>query len=702
MPYIYKFLFPVFLLCLAANNGFAQTDEPINSQDDQDAIERVMQQTDSENGAVNDNTLFEGLEALAKNPIDLNKAEEEDFKILTELQSLNDIQVQSLLTYRKKYGDLITVQELQAVPNWDIETIRRMLPFVRVAGNIDDYNIGIKDLLTKGKNELFVRGGRIVELPVGQTPAPPGSTATRYLGNPWRIYTRYRYTYGSKVSYGFTAEKDAGEQFFKGTNAKGFDFYSGHLYFNKLNNTVRSLAIGDFEARFGQGLILWSGLGYGKGADVTNIKKSARPIKQFSSVNEAAFLRGVGATIGIGKQFQAVVFGSHRFRDANTVVDSTAGNEDTNVQVSALQTIGLHRTPAEIADRDAIQIWTGGASLQYRTPALKVAINGLYNKLSAPLIPTYDVYNQFKFRGTELLNVSADYSYLYQNLNVFGEVARSQNGGFASLNGMILGIDRRFSVSALHRYYSRDYWHLRGNAFGERAGVNNEDGMFLGIQVRPRREWLFNAYLDAYTFPWLLSNTNAPTQGFDYLLQLNHRPSRGTDMYIRFKNEEKPQTFNIGTSPGGELAPYRRMSLRFHVTNKISKQMELRTRADIVRTTSPKGTGEGYLLYQDIAWKAKNYPIQFTARYAIFNTDSYDTRIYSYENDILYSYSVPPYYYKGSRWYLNLRWRPLKFLTAEARVGQTTIDNKEFIGSGLDQLPGNTRTEVRGQLRFSF
>jgi hypothetical protein len=702
MPNIYHFLLPFSLLCLSANTGFAQNDDPVNSQDDQDAIERVMQQNDSESGNVADNTTFEGLEALVKNPIDLNKADEEDFKILTELQSITDVQVNSLLNYRKKYGDFMALQELQSVPNWDLETIRRVLPFVRVAGSVDDYQVGIKELLFKGKNELFVRSGRIVELPLGQTPAPAGSTSARYLGNPWRIYTRFRHTYGSKVSYGFTAEKDAGEEFFKGSNKQGFDLYSGHLYFNKLNNTVRSLAIGDFEARFGQGLILWSGLGYGKGADVTNIKKSARPIKQFSSVNEAAFLRGIGATIGINKNLQVVAFGSHRFRDANLPSDTTGASDDQTIQVSALQTTGLHRTTAELQDRNAVEILTGGTSVQYRNSALKVGVNGLYNKLSRPLLPASDIYSQFKFRGTELFNGSVDYSYLYQNLNVFGEAAMSQNGGLATLNGMILGIDRKFSVSAMHRHYTRDYWHLRGNAFGERAGVNNEDGLFLGLQIRPSRQWLINTYFDTYKFPWLVSTTSAPSTGYDYLIQINHRPSRGTDMYIRFKNESK-MADGIGDNKIPSLVLTNRTSLRFHVTNKVSKYLELRTRADGVLTQNAKGGNEqGFLLYQDIAWKSKNYPIQLTARYAIFNTDSYDTRLYSYENDILYSYSVPPYYYKGSRWYLNVRWRPLKYLTAEAHVGQLYIDNKPFIGSGLDQLPGNTRTEIRGQLRFTF
>ena len=44
----------------------------------------------------------------------------------------------------------------------------------------------------------------------------------------------------------------------------------------------------------------------------------------------------------------------------------------------------------------------------------------------------------------------------------------------------------------------------------------------------------------------------------------------------------------------------------------------------------------GYLIYQDVVYKPKSSPFSFSFRYGLFDTDSYNSRIYAYENDILY------------------------------------------------------------------
>ena len=59
----------------------------------------------------------------------------------------------------------------------------------------------------------------------------------------------------------FTGEKDAGEEFFQGSQKNGFDFYSAHLFVQGFG-TIKQLAIGDFQAQFGQGLTFWSGLAF--------------------------------------------------------------------------------------------------------------------------------------------------------------------------------------------------------------------------------------------------------------------------------------------------------------------------------------------------------------------------------------------------------------------------------------------------------
>ncbi|MEY4926280.1 MAG: hypothetical protein RI894_716, partial [Bacteroidota bacterium] len=580
------------------------------------------------------------------------------------------------------------------------------------------FHISFKELFTKGKNELYLRTGRFVERTKGFFPNAAGQL--QYRGNPWKVYSRFKHAYENKMSLGMTAEKDAGEAFLTGTNPYGFDFYSAHFFLNNYNKTVKALAIGDFEVRFGQGLTQWSGLAYGKTADVCNIKKAARPLKQFSSVNEVAFMRGAGATLRFGK-IDVTAFASYRNRDGNIPTDSAAIT-DTEIPVSALGLSGLHRTDAEIHDRNTLQQFTTGTSVSYKNEGLHLGVNAIYNQFSRAIEPTFQPYSQFKFSGNRLFNGSIDYSYFWQNFSFFGETAMSNNGGLASVDGVIIGLDRKVSLSAQYRHYSRDYQVLQGAGFGEYVGTNNENGLFLGLQIRPRREWLLNGYFDVFESPWLRSGVDAPSRGYEYLVQVNHRPSRGTDIYIRLKDQFKPENNPTYTAGNGinlndlavlnpkihYLIDTRRTSLRFHVTNKVSKTLELRSRIEgilVSKYDAPNKlstSAQGYLLCQDVSWKSTKIPLQATARFAIFNTDNYDTGIYNFENDILYSYSTGHYYYKGSRTYINIRYQPLKWLTAELHAGQTYIDNKTTIGSGLDEFPSNFKTDIRGQLRFTF
>lgn len=133
-----------------------------------------------------------------------------------------------------------------------------------------------------------------------------------YLGSPWKLYTRYRFQYRRNISFGVTAEKDEGEEFFKGTQKQGFDFYSAHLFLRDIG-PVKALALGDFQAQFGQGLVFSSGLSFSrKSAYTMNIKRNAVGLAPYASVNENQFLRGAGITMDLGKRLEGTAFISHK------------------------------------------------------------------------------------------------------------------------------------------------------------------------------------------------------------------------------------------------------------------------------------------------------------------------------------------------------------------------------------------------------
>jgi hypothetical protein len=95
-------------------------------------------------------------------------------------------------------------------------------------------------------------------------------------------------------------------------------------------------------------------------------------------------------------------------------------------------------------------------------------------------------------------------------------------------------------------------------------------------------------------------------------------------------------------------------------------------------------------------------PYSFTARFALFDMDSYDARIYAYENDVLYYFGVPAYYNRGARMYITFRYRVMRGIDVWLRVAQTYYSNVSTIGSGLNQINGNKKTEIRTQIRFKL
>jgi hypothetical protein len=60
-------------------------------------------------------------------------------------------------------------------------------------------------------------------------------------------------------------------------------------------------------------------------------------------------------------------------------------------------------------------------------------------------------------------------------------------------------------------------------------------------------------------------------------------------------------------------------------------------------------------------------------RYCIFRTDNWDSRLYAYENDLLYSFSVPALSGEGSRSYIMIVWKTGKFIDLRIKYGLTEL-----------------------------
>lgn len=651
-------------------------------------------------GALDYNTLLERLQQYAENPIDLNRSDLEEF---VSLGILSPAHQTALKLYILKNGPLISQYELQAVPGFDSDVIRRIQPFVSVGGDLHDVRQPITEMLFEGRNEIFLRWAETTQQQNGFTPREDGSTP--FQGGPARMYTRFRHTYENRLSYGITAEKDPGEEFFAGSNASGFDFYSYHFFLNKYRSWIPRVAIGDYNVSLGQGLVMHAGFGYGKSSFVSQIKKGGYTIRPSTSVNEFDFLRGAAVVLAPGPSVEVTLFASSKKRDANIREDTVdlEGVATSSSTFSSLQSSGLHRTLSEIADKNQIGHRLVGGAVQWERARTKVGLNIVHQRFDRPFVGAEALYNRYRFSGDVLTNASIDYTYYIRNLHFFGETGWSDNGIIATINGLLLSLHRNVDAALLMRYLPRDYHTVSARTFGETATGNNETGVYMGIEIRPLQRWTVSGYIDTWKHPWLRFGVDGPSTGQEMFFRVAYRKKRKYEVYIQYRTESKEKNLSDNTTPTDQLVVHRRRQLRLHFSHKLNKTFELRNRAELSfykEHTLPEETG--FMIYQDFLYRPIGLPFSFTTRLAIFDTKSYDTRIYAYENDLINQFYIPAYAYKGTRFYVNLKYRGIRNLTLEFRFAQTRLLNRDVISSGLNEIEGNRRTDLKAQVKYVF
>jgi hypothetical protein len=681
---------------------FAQ-DNPNQENIIQRRIETIAEQLGEGDEGLDFNTLLDDLLYFSEHPINMNNTTPNE---LAQLPMLDDISIANLMGHIETNGKLLNIYELQGVKGFSVSQIRQIEPFIKVSDNPDATSFSFREMIKEGTHELILRYQQVLNPQEGYSAIEDSVLAEspnrRYLGSSQKYYARYRFKYSNKVSWGLTMEKDAGEEFFKGSMKQGFDFYSGHLFVSNMG-VLKSAALGDFQAQFGQGLVFWSGLAFGKSSDGVSIKRSAQGLRPYTSVDENRFLRGGGTTLKFGK-VEITAFGSYKLMDANVsaTTDTLTEQEET---VSSIFSSGFHRTPGELEDRQSIAETVYGGNVSYKSRRLSIGITAIGYQYSKNIQRSDALYNINEFSGKQNSNYGLDYSYIWKNFHFFGEFALSQNLGFATINGVFMTIDPRVTITAMVRHLQPKYQALYANAVTENSRMNNETGYYLGFNIAPFKNWYLNGFFDVFRFPWLRFQVNGLSFGYETIGQLIYRPSKTFEVYFRFRQKNRqinePSTFNQEPIRGteDELRNYYRINLSY----KLGKSIKLKNRIEYSRyKRGERGVEQGFMIYQDVVYKALSFPVSFSARLAYFDTETYNARIYAYESDVLYGYSFPAYYNRGMKAYLVLRYSIHRNIDAWFRVSNLFWSDREEIGSGLETISGKSRTDIKVQVRFKF
>ena len=669
----------------------------------QQRIEFISEQLQSEE--IDLTNIVEQLEFFYESKINLNTTNGED---LEQLYLLSQVQINDLLLHRKAFGKYITIYELQSLKYWDITTIQLVLPFVKVDDKLDNLHITFKEAMKEGKFELFLRYQPTFQQKQGYEKVSDSllqNSNNYYYGNSDRYYSRFRYTYKSNISVGFTGEKDPGEQFFKGSQKNGFDFYSAHAFF-KGGKYISAAVVGDYQVQVGQGLNIWSSYAFGKTADIATMKRTANPLKAYTSVDEARFLRGAAVDLSYGN-FDLLLFASRKKVDAAVIEDSTL--EDLEF-ISTIDLSGLHRTNREIAKMNGLTESIAGANLRYAFGGLKLGGTFVYQGYDKDFVKTVQNYNQFDFRGKSMVSGSFDYSYVFKNINFFGEVARNFNdyqgkkqGGLAMVHGALISLDAKASIGILYRNYARDYQTFYNAGFSEGSNTQNEKGLYAGLKLKLNSKWSLNGYADIFQFPWMKYLVDAPSSGHEFLIQPVYKPNKIFEVYGRFRQQLRQKNSRDSDGTVTEIEDVLQRNYRFNLTYTVNEFFTLKSRIEYVTLNRKSNKPEnGIMFTQDFVFRPKSFPLDIALRYALFDTDSYDTRMYSFENNALYVFAVPAYYYQGSRAYILVRYSFARHFDLWVRYGEFLYNNRSTISSGAEEIKGTRKSDFVVQLRINF
>lgn len=643
----------------------------------------------------------EEINLLRERPVNLNSGDENE---LRRLFFLNDLQIANLLEYTRQYGQLASIYELQVIDGFNEKLVSQILPFISLSPYVPE-KFSLSRALKYGGTDVMLRYQRVLQHQKGYDDVPDSVKVAKpndyYLGNANSQFIRVQYAYKDYLKLGFVAEKDPGEPFLpkSDTLRKGFDFYSAHLFIKNMG-VVKQLAIGDYHVQFGQGLTMWSGFSVGKAAGSVVMRKRAPALRPHASSNEYAFLRGAATTLGLGK-FDLTVFYSNRRVDANLVQADTANS--TEEMVTSLQETGYHRTPAEIADKGANHEKAGGGHLAWNGQRLRTGITAYHVNYAIPFEPQDSPDKKFQPVLNSNTYLGIDYSYNYKTLTLYGEASKQLDAGLAVLQGLSFSPDARLSFAMVYRNYQKNYVNNFNAAFGESSNSTNEKGLYMGMVATPLSKITLSAYADFFRYDWLRYSVDAPSSGQEYSVQLVYNISRRGDLVLGYRQLVNPMNYSLNDEKMNQLGDSKRDYYRLQLNYQALSWLKFQGRIEITKRNAPdKNLETGYLMYQGFQIKPVNKDLSVSFRYLLFDTDSYDTRLYAFEQDVPFSFSVPAFSGKGSRFYCMFSSAITRHISVILRFAQTFYSDRNVISSGPDEISGNKKSDIKAVMKISF
>ena len=610
-------------------------------------------------------SFIEKLYDLHEKPVRINSGNETE---ISRLFFLTDFQVKALKDYVSSSGRIYSLYEIANITGFGRELTTLLLPFVILDPEKQEYSDSIRF-----RNNIL--SNLSVRYPISE-PAAPGS--------PWKILTRYKFTAGGFTG-GITSEKDGGEKLITGKPPLP-DFLSGYLCWSG-KGLVRKVIAGDFGARFGMGTNINTGLRTGLSLTQTGYLSGNDEIKPYTSADENIFFRGLALQLQL-KKTGLCIFYSCKGLDAS--IDTASDNR--GLYVVSFYKSGLHNTLSSIEKKDAITEYSYGVNLTKDLRNIKIGFLFSESRFSIPVnnfdpIPEY----LYDFTGYRNSTLSTFYRAVYGKLVFYGEVSSNLNRKSAFVQGFSFRPADRLTMNLIYRNYFPGFTGFHGKGLFSSSSGDNLKGVFGNFTLEAARHLFIIAGCDLRYYPWLKYRCSAPSMGVTREIRIKYLPTDKLTFETVYNNHcsylNRPEKSGIEKQ---EEVVNRliKVAVRYSPVDKLT----FCTRFDY-KVVQP-GSERGMMVLQDINYRFGRIPVSVWFRYCIFNTDGWNSRLYTYENDLVYSFSIPALSGKGNRSYILVAWKAGKF--ADIRI--------KYSFSGFAQVKESFKEtkELKFQVRMWF
>ena len=567
-------------------------------------------------GTISD-AVIEDLEELKKNPININDA------TVYELRRIPWISAQladKIVKKRVEVGEFKNLEQFKEMVMMSDNIFQKVLPYVR-----------IEPIHRRERETIAVRlRTRLIEKVPSSKEGP---------GNPLKQYNSVKINYRDRFFLSLLTEKDPFESNY-------FDFFRVFLSI-KFSKIIDELAIGHYGLEFGEGLLFnypWPTMKVS-----TIFKNRERGIRPYRSTgNENRSLCGLTIKAHIGG---VTYFG---FTSSEPHDCSLKGDSVVSIKFDEI----YHTTEGTIRGKDGVTRKLWGARLLYEKNNFKVGITCYRSWYSSR-------FNIAGFPPSTLAGI--DFDYVQNNVNVFGELGIS--GGEGNGKGLLLGFSYQLlglKLVSLFRDYDPNFVSPEGMGFCDNRKNQNERGYFNKVSYRISKYTRLTWYFDIFDHK-RISLSEDVTYRKEVRAELAHRLAPKLEFKIQYKYKDKDRMRSVFE---------KREGTRFDISGKPSKKIFIRSRFEMLKYAG--NTSEsGFLFYVDARYRELNW-LSIEARCIYFDTDSYKSRIYEYENNLIGMITNETLFGRGLRTYLLVNYRVNENVGIQIRY---TMEKKERLVS---------------------